>query len=69
MGYQTITINKQKYYIYDTYETREEAYKTAKYYKKKIRGNKYFIIKVEIGWLFPEEKYKLYMTKLRKLWH
>lgn len=68
MGYEKITISKQDYYIYDTYHDWDDAYKMAKYYKKKIKGNKYFILKVEVGWLFPEERYKLYFTKLRRLW-
>lgn len=62
-----IWINNKKYYLYDVFEKRDRALKTAKYYKKK-RKCKYFIIAKRGGLLFPETKYELYLTKVIKLW-
>lgn len=59
-----IWIRGIKYYYYGTYRTWEEAYRLAKYYHKKNKKCKYFIIKKENGLIMPYFSYKLYLTKV-----
>ena len=66
--YRETYIGNRKYYLYDTYRTREEAYKVGKYKKRKNKAN-YFIIKKESGHPIPTTRYLLYLKKrIMKLW-
>jgi len=59
-------IKRVKYYYYDTYGSWDEAYRIAKYYKKKMK-NKFYIKKTEVGWFAPYFLYELYLTKVMRL--
>lgn len=56
-------IKGKRYYYYDTYDTWRQAYAVAKAKNKKNPKNKYYIQKVECGYVIPKFAYKLYMTK------
>jgi len=56
----------RRYNYYDTYTDWEEAHRIALYYKRKNKC-KYFILKYEHGFLFPETRYKLYLDKIIRL--
>lgn len=60
-------IRGKKYYYYDTFKSWADAYNIARYYHKKNPKCRYFIVKVEKGYLFPSEYYKLYLTKVARL--
>jgi hypothetical protein len=62
-----IWVKNSRYYLFDTYNTWEEAHKVAMYNKKKNKS-KFFILKYESGYLFPQTKYKLYLNKVFRLW-
>ena len=68
MGYKYLWKRNKRYYLFGTYDTWKEAYNDARYYTRKNKKNKYFIQKVELGFWFPEIKYRLYMTKYWKIW-
>lgn len=59
------------YYLYDTYSTKEEAIKTAKYHKRKNKC-RYYIITHEaegiLGYTIPHKAYTLYLNKTIRLW-
>lgn len=67
MAMKYIWIKKQRYYLYGTYNTYSKAITTAKTHRKKNKS-RYFIIKHDVGFLFPEIKYSLYLNKVIKLW-
>lgn len=54
--------NGKRYYYYETYDTWQEAYRVAQYYKKKNRS-RYYIMKIERG-MFLEHYYRLYMNRV-----
>lgn len=62
-----IWIKNKRYYYYDNYGTWEEAIKIAKWQKKKNKC-RYFILKYEHGYLFPEIRYRLYLDKVFRIW-
>jgi len=62
-----IYIKKRRYYYYGKYSTWDDAYRMTKIYKKKNKKNKYFILKTEVGYLFPYVIYKLYFTHIINL--
>ena len=62
-----IFIKNKRYFFYGRYGSWNEAYKQAKAYQKKDKKCKYFIIKVEEGYLFPYEMYKLYLNRVINL--
>ena len=62
-----IWIKNKKYYLYDTYNTWEQARKEALRFRKKNKC-RYFITKQEEGWLFPSDRYFLWLNKVMKLW-
>ena len=64
----SIKIRRRKYFLYETFKTKKEAIRIAKYYNKKNKQNKTYILHTEKGYLFPTEVYALYMTKIRKIW-
>ena len=64
---KTLIIGNNQYYYFDTYEDKQEAYDEGRHYKKKYKA-KYYVQQIISGWLFPEEKYRLYLTKVIKLW-
>ena len=68
MAGKYIWIRGKRYYLFGTYDTWKEAYNTARAYTRSNKKNQYFILKVEQGYMFPECKYKLYMTRVFKLW-
>lgn len=57
----------ERYELWETYNTHEEALTEAKRHKKQDKA-KYFILRTEPGLWFPETKYRLYLTKVFKLW-
>lgn len=59
-------IKNKKYYLYDTYRSWGDALHMAKYQKKR-NNSRYFIEKIEIGLLFPEIRYALYLNRVIKL--
>lgn len=61
-----IYIKGTKYFYYDTYTKPQEAYNTGKYYKKKNRS-KYYVMKILDGKVFPRTRWRLYMTKVWRL--
>ena len=61
-----IWLKGRKYYLYDTYSTWDKAYSMARYYNKKNKKNKYFIMKTET-YFTGQIVYKLYMTKYMRL--
>lgn len=61
-----IWLGGKRLYYYDTYNSWREAYEVARNYKKKLK-NKYFIMKYEHGFFIPENKFRLYMTKVARL--
>ena len=63
-----IWIRGKRYYLYGYYNTWKEAYNEARRHMRKNKRNRYFIQKVEKGFLFPYEIYKLYMSHVFKLW-
>ena len=68
MAGRYLWIRNKRYYLWNTYDTWKDAYNDARYYCRKNRKNRYFIQKVESGFLFPQIKYRLYMTRVFKLW-
>lgn len=62
---QYIELKNEKYYLWDTYSSREEANKQAKQLKKET-GTQYFII-TQSGTLSTETKHKLYLNKIRRV--
>jgi hypothetical protein len=54
----------KRYYYYGSYDSWKDAYKIAKVNTKKIKKNKYFIETVDSGFLFPQIKYRLYMSRV-----
>lgn len=62
-----IKIKKKKYYYFDTFKSWKEAYQVYKGYKKIDNKNRYFIIINETGIIAPYKEYKLYMTKIKKM--
>lgn len=49
-----------KYFYYDTYKSWKEAYNTARWYNRKNKKNKYYIVN-------GDYRFDLYMTKIRRL--
>jgi len=68
MAYKYVWQRGRRYYLWGTYSSWREAYEEARLYCKKNRKNKYFIQKVEVGFWIPEEKYRLYMSHVFKMW-
>lgn len=62
----TVYVRGERYFLYETYNTREKAHKIAKAYKKMMK-NKYYIVTHDAGYLFPMKKHTLYMTKVVRL--
>lgn len=62
-----IWIRGRKYYLYGIYQTRAKAYEMAKKMRK-TNKTRYFILETEQGLWFPEKKYKLYLSKVQKIW-
>ena len=62
-----IWIGNRRYYWYGTYDNWQEAYNTARYYRRKNKKCRYFIQVSEEGYLFPSKSYKLYLTHIIKL--
>lgn len=56
----------KKYYLWDTYNTWQEALKIAKYYRKKNKS-RYFIIRKNTGRIITYYQYELYMDKVMKI--
>jgi hypothetical protein len=56
-------VKGKPYFLYDVYSEWSEAIKIAFHYKKKNKS-RYFISKEEVGILFPQEKYGLYLDKV-----
>ena len=67
MAYRYIWIRGQRYYYYDGYDTYQKAKEIAKWYRKKNKKCKYFILKIERGFWFPQDKYVLYLNKVVRL--
>lgn len=63
---QKIWIKNKTYYLHDTYNSREKAYKIARQYKA-TKKKQYFIIKMEPNKLFPITTYALYLTRVKPL--
>ena len=63
----SIIIKGLRYYYYDTYSTREKAYKSAIYWKGRRPKTKYFIIEKQ-NWTFNNTSYELYLTKIARLY-
>lgn len=62
-----IYIGRKPFYLYDTYETYEEAYKRARYHRRRNKSRS-MIFKTHDGFLFPDYKYVLYLNKVRRIW-
>lgn len=69
MADNIIFIDGQEYYLYKTYSEWIDAIRDAKYYKKKVKKNKYFILKAKNNWMgvMPDTVYRLYMTRVATL--
>lgn len=67
MTNKSIWVQRQKYYLYEIFTDRNEAVRTAKWYKKRNKKNKWFILPTENGFWFPRKRYALYMTKIIKI--
>lgn len=63
---KVLWLNGRKFFLFDKFSTWNDAYKTAKRYKKK--KNKYFILKHETSGLFPHTIYTLYLDRTMRLW-
>lgn len=61
-----IIIHKRRYWLYGTYPTRLEAYKTAKWLRHKNKS-RYFIVTYKRKGRNHEYVNKLYVTKVRRL--
>ena len=57
-------IRGKRYYHYQNYGTWKEAYTIGSYQNKRNKKNKYYIQKVEVGFVIPRIVYKLYMTNV-----
>lgn len=68
MSYKYIWIRGKRYYYYDSFDTWKEAYNQARWAMRKNRKNRYFIQKVEVGFMIPRTVYRLYLTHTFKLW-
>lgn len=63
-----IWAKNQRYYLYELFNNYQNAVKTAKWYQKRNKKNKYIIIKIESGGFWsPKTKYALYMNKTVKI--
>lgn len=62
-----IYIGNKPFYLYDSYDSYNEAYKVARYYRRK-NGSRSMIFKYQHGFLFPDYRYVLYLNKVRKIW-
>lgn len=64
-----IWIKNQRYYLYETYNTYQEARKWANSHRKK-NGCRWFIQKYDVMTINPFRKYKyaLYLNKSIGLW-
>lgn len=60
-------IGGRKYYYYDTFSSWNEAYRTARWQRKKNKKCRYFIQKVESGFIAPTDKFRLYLTHTIRL--
>lgn len=56
-----LIIGEERYTLWDTYTTWDEALKQAKKFKAKMKS-KYYILKVEQGFFVPQILYRLYAT-------
>jgi len=64
MGLKYIFIGRRRYYLYDSYNSRNKAYQEALRMRKK-NGSRYYI-KTRTTFMFCEPKYDLYLTKCGK---
>lgn len=66
-----IYIKGKRYYLYEVFDTTEESRKEirklCKYYRRKCKS-RWFVLKTERGFWFPEEVYALYLTNVCRLW-
>ena len=64
-----IWIKNQRYYLYDTYNTYEEARKCATQHRKK-NNCRWFIQKYDVMGINPfrKHKYALYLNKCIGIW-
>lgn len=62
-----IWISGRRYYLWDTYNTYQEAMTEGLRHRKRNK-TRTFILPIEVGTWFPEKRYALYMNKMIKLW-
>lgn len=67
MTHKVIMYGNRFYYLYDTYSTWQQAASAGKSHKRRNPRLHWYILKAEVGTVFPSFKYHLYMDRVRRI--